>query len=359
MVTVLGGQTTDVAPGVPAVGDGPTSPGTGGSGPGRTRALHGVTGLLRWVVRTLLVVVPVFLFATFVTFVLGAVSDLSPAGVVLGDAATPEQVAEVEARFGLDKPVVVQYLDWLGGLLHGDLGQSWFNGISVSEQIGQRLEVSGSVAGLALIIGVVGGVTLGLLAALTRGSWIDRSITVVCTFIATIPPFVMAMALIVVFCVAIPLLPSAGYVSPTVDVGRWLACIILPALALSADVVADIARQLRTGLVSAYQENYVTGALVRGLSPRRILFKHVLRNGSGPAITTLGLRIPALIGGAVVTESIFAMPGYGRFAAEGALRGDVPVVQGALVVAIVLVLAFNLVINAMLVRLRPVAGRGI
>jgi peptide/nickel transport system permease protein len=162
----------------------------------------------------------------------------------------------------------------------------------------------------------------------------------------------------VAFTIVIPLVPSAGYVSPSQDVGMWLSLITLPAIALSLDTVSEIARQLRTGLVSAYQENYVLGAVVRGLSKRRILLVHVLRNGSGPAFTILGMKVPVLLGGAVVTESIFGMAGFGRFAADGALRGDVPVVQGSLVVAIVLVLAFNLVVNALLVRLRPSAQRG-
>lgn len=313
---------------------------------------------LKWLGRTLLVTIPVFLFATFITYLLGAVSGLSPAGQMLGDAATPADVARVNAELGLDRPVLVQYADWLTRILRGDLGTSWLNGVGVAEQIGQRLEVSLSVAGLALVIGVVAGTALGVLAAVWQGSWFDRAVTVLCTVVSTLPPFVVAIALIVVFSVLIPLVPSAGYVSPSQSVGMWLALIILPAVALSLDAVSDIARQLRAGVVAAYRENYVVGAIVRGLSPRRILFVHVLRNGAGPAFTVLGMRVPMLIGGAIVTESIFGMAGFGRFAADGALRGDVPVVQGTLVVAIVLVLAFNLLVNAALVRLRPAAQRG-
>lgn len=314
---------------------------------------------LAWWGRTLAATVPVFLLATGATFALGAVSGLSPAGLKLGDAATPADVARVDAEFGLDRPVPVQYVDWLGGVLRGDLGVSWFNGVGVAEQIGQRLEVSLSVAGLALLIGLLGGVALGVLAAVLRGTWVDRTTTAFCSVIATLPPFVVAIGLIVVFAVLVPLVPSAGYVSPSVDVGAWFSLIILPAIALSLDTVADVARQLRTGLVAAYRENFVLGAVVRGLPPRRILGVHVLRNGAGPAVAVLGLRVPVLIGGAVVTESVFGMAGFGRFAAEGALRGDVPVVQGALVVAIVVVLAFSLLVNALLVRLRPAAaGRG-
>ncbi|GAA1855591.1 ABC transporter permease [Pseudonocardia ailaonensis] len=325
--------------------------------PPPTRARRG-RGFLRWLGRTLAITVPVFLFASFVTYVLGAVSGLSPAGSVLGDAATPEDVARVNHEFGLDRPVLVQYVGWLGRVVRGDLGTSWLNGVSVSSQIGQRLEVSLSVAGLALVIGLVAGTALGLLAAVKQGGWIDRAVTAFCTVISTLPPFVVGIGLIVVFCVLIPVFPAAGYVSPSEDVGAWLSLIILPSVALSLDAVADIARQLRTGLVAAQRENYVLGAVVRGLSPRRILLVHVLRNGAGPAFSVLGLRIPMLIGSAVVTESVFGMSGFGRFAADGAVRGDVPVVQGTLVVAIVLVLLVNLLVNALLMRLRPAAGRG-
>ncbi|WP_231637227.1 ABC transporter permease subunit [Microbacterium sp. No. 7] len=139
----------------------------------------------------------------------------------------------------------------------------------------------------------------------------------------------------------------------------WLWHLWLPAIALSFDTVADVARQMRVGLVQAYRDNYVTGAVVRGLSPRRIFFVHVLRNGSGPALTVLGMKFPNLLGGAVVTEAIFGLAGYGKFAADSASRGDVPAVQGVLVVAIVLVVLFNLLVNVLLVRLNPASARGV
>ena len=313
--------------------------------------------LAGWLGRTILVVVPVFVLATLLTFLLGAASGLSPAGLMLGDAATAEDVARVNARFGLDQPVAVQYLQWFASLLRGDLGTSWFNGLPVAELIVQRLGVSLSVAGLALVIGVTLGTALGVLAAVRRGRWIDRGVTAVASVLSTVPAFVVGVGLILVFCVLLRWFPSSGYVDPAVDAGRWLSLITLPAIALSLDTAADLARQLRTGLVGAYDENYVTGAVVRGLSPRRILLVHVLRNGAGPAVAVLGMHIPRLIGGAVITESIFAMPGFGRLTAESALRGDVPVVQGTLVVAIVLVLACSLLVNGLLVRLRPGAER--
>ncbi|WP_443478593.1 ABC transporter permease [Novosphingobium aerophilum] len=315
------------------------------------RALLGFTG------STLLIAVPVFFLATLITFLLGVASGLDPAAGLAGDSPTPEMIAQIRAQFGLDRPVPVQYLDWMGGVLHGDLGTSWFNGVPVTELILQRLPVSLSIAGGALLIGVGLGTLLGIASAARQGGWLDRMVTVFASTAASLPPFVVAIAMILLFSLWLELLPSAGYVPPSEDVAGWLRSIAIPAMALSVDVVAELARQLRTGLVAALSDNYVTGAVVRGLSPRRILFVHVLRNGAGPALSILALRVPMLIGGAVVSEAIFNMPGMGRLAADSALRGDVPVVQGTLVVSIVLVLASNLLINVLLGVLQPASRR--
>ncbi|MDT2008637.1 ABC transporter permease [Rhodococcus opacus] len=331
------------------------------AGTGRTFALPvppGVLGaMLRVVLSTVLIVVPVFLFSTLITFLLGAASGLNPAAGIAGDAATPETIARINAEFGLNKPVWQQYVDWMSSMLSGDLGVSWFSKIPVSELIGERLAVSASIAGVALVIGLVLGVGLGVLAAVYKGSLLDRSITAYTSVVSTLPPFVISIGLILVLSVWLHWLPSAGYVPPDEDFGRWLSLIIMPAIALSMDVVADIARQLRTGLVAELDQNYVTGAVVRGISPSRLLFVHTLRNGSGPALSILGMKIPTLIGGAVVMETMFSMPGFGRLAADSALRGDVPIVQGTLVVAIVFVLFCNIVVNIAQSALQPATKR--
>ncbi|OZD11078.1 ABC transporter permease [Rhodococcus sp. 06-156-3C] len=313
--------------------------------------------VLRVALGTVLIVVPVFLFSTLITFVLGATSGLNPAAGIAGDGATPEAVARIDAEFGLDKPVWQQYVDWMSSMFTGDLGVSWFSRIPVGELIGERLAVSASIAGLALVIGLVFGIGLGLLAAVYRESLFDRLVTAYTSVVSTLPPFVISIGLILVFSVWLGWLPSAGYVPLEEDPGRWLMLIIMPAVALSMDVVADIARQLRTGLVAELEQDYVIGAVVRGISPTRVLFVHALRNGSGPALAILGMKIPTLIGGAVVMETMFSMPGFGRLAADSALRGDVPIVQGTLVVAIVFVLVCNVVVNITQGTLQPAAIR--
>lgn len=343
MTTVVDAPTPDT--GTPVE----TEPRSRGVGRGIRRALRPVAALI-----------PVFFLGTLITYLLRDISGLSPAYVQLGENATPELVAQVEQEWGLDRPFLVQYGDWLGGLFTGDLGKSWWNGTDIATLLFDKALVSLSVAGLALVIGVVAGSLLGVIAALRQGSALDRLITGFTTAISVMPPFVVGVALVGVFAVGLRWFPSAGYISPAEGgVGLWLWYITLPAIALSFDTVADVARQLRTGLVSAYRDNYVIGARVRGLSPRRIFFVHVLRNGVGPAVAVLGMKFPALLGGAVVTEAIFGLSGYGQFAADAALRGDVPAVQGALVVSIVLVVVFNLIVNVVLGRLSPAAQRGI
>lgn len=309
--------------------------------------------------RTVAIFVPVFLVATFVTFALRSLSGLSPARIQLGEDATPEAIQRVEAQWGLDKPFLTQYGDWFADVLHGQLGTSWVNGADISTLIGLGLGVSLSVAALALVIGVVAGFVLGTVAALRRTTAVDRAITGFVTVISVMPAFVVGIVLVSVLAVGLGLFPSAGYIPAEQGFGPWLAHITLPALALSFDVVADVARQLRSSLIAAYGENYVTGAVVRGLSPRRIFFGHVLRNGLGPALATVGQKFPALVGASVVTEWIFGLQGFGRFANDSAQAGDVPAVQGVLVVSIVLVVSFNLVINLVLARVMPASQRGV
>lgn len=324
-----------------------------------TRARHTLGRVLVALARSIAIFVPVFLVATFVTFALRSLSGLSPARIQLGEEATPEAVARVEAQWGLDKPFLTQYWDWFTGILHGQLGTSWTNGADISTLIGLGLGVSLSVATLALIIGVTVGFVLGTVAALKRTTVIDRAITGFVTVISVMPAFVVGIVLVAVFAVGFQVFPAAGYVPAEQGVGPWLAHITLPAIALSFDVIADVARQLRGSLVAAYRENYVTGAVVRGLSPRRIFFGHVLRNGLGPALATLGLKFPSLVGASVVTEWIFGLQGFGRFANDSAQAGDVPAVQGVLVVSIVLVVAFNLIVNLVLARVTPASQRGV
>ena len=307
--------------------------------------------------RGIAVLLPVLLITTFLTFLLGSITGQDPAASVLGDNARPEDVARMRSLFGLDRPLLVRYVDWVWDALHGDLGSSWVTHIPVADSVAQRLPVSLSVAGFALLLGTVVGAVLGIVAALSNGGFLDRAITLLASVLSTIPGFVAAIGLIVLFSVVIPIFPSGGYVAPSDDVWLWIKCLTLPAIALSLDTSADLARQLRTGLAGALQENYVVGATMRGFTRRRIVTVHALRNGAGPAVALLGMHVPKLVGGAIIVETVFMLPGLGSLTKEAALRGDVPVVQGTLLVTVVLVVASSVLFNALLYVLRPTARR--
>ncbi|MFD5922515.1 ABC transporter permease [Kitasatospora sp. NPDC058201] len=299
----------------------------------------------------------VFLLSSVLTFGLGAVSDANPAAAVLGETATPADIARLDHQFGLDRPLPVQYGSWLLHALGGDLGVSWFTTVPVADSIAAALPVDLSIAGLALLLAVLLGGAAGVSAALSNGGRLDRAVTAVCTLLGTLPAFVIAIGLITLVAVQFRLLPSGGYVPFSQNPGEWLRFALLPALALSLDAAAGIARQLRTSLVAELRENYATGALMRGLSWRRVLFGHALRNAAGPAVTVLGMSVPVLIGGAVVTERIFNLPGIAQLSLRAAEQHDVPVIQGTLLVTVAVVLAANLAVDALLFALNPAARR--
>ncbi|MGW8481643.1 ABC transporter permease [Microbacterium sp. NPDC055903] len=309
-----------------------------------------VLPVVRTVLSTLATAVVVFVLATFATFALGAASGSNPAAVALGEVATQADIDRLNAAFGLDRPFLVRYADWIGGALTGNLGTSWFTNIPVVDSIAQAFPVSLSIAVGATLFALLFGFAGGVLAAANRGGVIDRIITLLSTAAATIPAFVAAIGLILLLAYAIPVFPVAGYVPPEKDIAGWLMCLVLPSLALSLDAGADIARQLRTSLVGTLNENFIVGARVHGLGPGRILFAHALPNALGPALSTLGIHAPRLVGGAVITEVIFGMPGLGQLANRSALQGDVPVVQGVLLVTIAIVVLVGAVLNVIIAR---------
>lgn len=313
---------------------------------------------LRSLLGVLVVTGTVLFLASVITFSLGALSDSNPAAAALGETATQQDIDRLNHEFGLDRPLVVQYFSWVGNALTGDLGRSWFTTIPVTDSIKTALPVDLSIAALALVLALVIGGGAGIGAALSNGGIFDRAVTLVCSILGTLPPFVIGMALIVVFAVKLQVLPAGGYVPLAVDPGEWLRFSILPALALSLDVAASIARQLRTSLVGELRENYAVGAEMRGFGRRRVLFGHVLRNAAGPTLAVIGLAIPLIIGGAVMTEKLFGLPGIAQLALQSAEKGDVPVVLGTLLVTAVIVVAASLVINVLQTALNPVARRG-
>ena len=297
----------------------------------------------------LAVLITILLLSSFITYSLGALSNSNPAATILGqDAATPAAVAHLNHVLGLDKPLPVQYGNWLSQAVRGNLGVSYFTQIPVSQSIAQRLPVDLSIAIGAIILAVLIGGTAGTVAAVRRGGWVDRGVTLACSAVSTLPAFVVGIILVVAFAVTAHVLPANGYTGPSAGIGPWLAHIILPSLALALPVAADVARQLRTSLVSVLEQNYITGARVRGLPYRRILIRHALRNAAGPALTILGNDFPLMLAGAVAAEAVFSLPGLGQLLLESAQTRDIPVVQGVLLVVSTFVIVVNLLVNTAL-----------
>ena len=304
----------------------------------------------------LAVLVPIVAISTFATYSLGSLSGSDPAATILGQngvTATPAAIHRLDAALGLNKSLVAQWGTWLWHAVHGDLGRSYFTQIPVSQSISQRFPVDLSIVVFAALIAVVIGGAAGIFAATRRGGIFDRTLTFVCSVLSTLPAFVVGIILVVAFAMGLRLLPGNGYVTPGTDFWQWFEHIILPAVALSAQIAVDIARQLRTSLVAVLDENYITGAQVRGLPRRRILIRHALRNAAGPALTVLGYDVPLLITGAVAAEAVFSLPGLGQLVLNSAETHDIPVVQGVLLVTSCFVIISNLVVNELLRWLRP------
>ena len=323
-------------------------------------ATQGAGKLGRFASRALQVlatVIPVAFLSTLLTFALTYLSPASPAAELLGPAATEKSIAALTRHLGLDRSFLAQYWSWVWNALHGNLGISYFTQIPVATSIAQRLPVDLSLAGIAIVLAFVVGLGAAILAAKYRGRFVDNVVTGICSLLLTVPEFLIAIALVIIFAVKLRMLPSLGYVSPTTSLTGWFSHVILPALALAAETTADFTRQLRTALVTVLDENFVTGAVVRGLSGRRVLFRHALRNAMPAPITALGLHLPRLIGGAVVVEMIFSLPGIGQLALQGAQEHDIPVIQGMLITVIALVLVANVTVNTLVAQLRPTPGR--
>ena len=334
-------------------------PPTGGPGlaspwcrPGQVHAVRRAGSIV------LLGALPIGLISTLIIFALTYLSDASPAALALGDNATPAAVARLNHLWGLDKPFLVQYFTWLGHALQGDLGVSWFDGTSVASAIGQRLPVDLSITAVALAFAVAIGFPAGIMAGVRSGTRADRAVTVTASVAISVPAFWAGIILAAVFAVKLRWLPATGYVTIRQDPVGWISHVTLPGLALGLLVAGTIARQLRGSIAAELAENYVVGARVRGLPPLRILLVHVLRNAAAPTVAAIGLEVPQLLGGAVVTETVFALPGIGQYALAGAEDHDVPVIQGVLLVMVVFVLLSNLGVDLLLAWMRPGTKRG-
>ena len=283
--------------------------------------------MIGFVARRVLAVVPVLLVVAVIAFAMLRAVPGDPAAVIAGDSATPEQVAALREKLGLEKPVVTQFVIWLGGVLRGDLGESYFFRKPVAELIAQRLEPTLALGLAALSIAVSVAVPLGVVAAFRQGTWIDRAVMGLSVAGFSMPVFVLGYLLVWIFSVQLEWLPVQGYARIADGVGPFLERLLLPAVTLALVYVALVARITRTSVLEVLNEDYVRTARAKGLRERDVLTRHALRNAAVPILTVVGIGLAVLIGGAVVTESVFAIPGLGRLTVEAVLSRDFPVIQ--------------------------------
>jgi len=286
-------------------------------------------------------------------FLLLHLSPGDPATVIAGDYASPEDIARIRAQLGLDRPLYIQFTTWIGQLAHGDLGVSIFSNLPVSQLIMQRIEPTLSLAFFTLTIAIVVAVPLGVLAAWKAGSWIDRGVMAFSVLGFSTPVFVLGYALIYFFSLKLNFFPVQGYTSISEGLWPFLHRLILPSVTLSVIFIALFARITRASVMEILEEDYIRTARAKGLSNRTVLMRHALRNAAVPIITVIGIGFALLIGGVVVTESVFNIPGLGRLTVDAVLRRDYPVIQGIILVFSATYVLVNLIIDILYVALDP------
>lgn len=291
---------------------------------------------------------------TSATFLLMALSGTNSARAVLGDLATPAQVAAKASELGLDRPVLVRYGAWVSDALRGDLGTSWLSGSSVATGIGQRVPVSLSIVVSALVITAMLAIVLGLTAAV-RGGVVDKVLQVFGIVGFALPNFWTALLLVVVFSITLRVFPATGYTPFAEDPGRWSWGLVLPVTALVIGSTASMAQQVRGAAADVLGRDYVRTLRATGISERSVLLRHVLRNAAPAALTVLSLQFIGLLGGTVFVERIFALPGIGSLMVSSVLGGDLPVVVGIVTVMVVVVVVVNFVIDLAVGWLSPKA----
>jgi peptide/nickel transport system permease protein len=301
--------------------------------------------VLRYALRRLAATIPVMGVVALFVFSLLYLSPGDPAAVIAGDIATEEDIARIRASLGLDQPYFVRFGTWLWALLQGDLGTSIFTGLPVSTLIGQRVEPTLALTLCTLIVAIALAVPLGVLAAARAGGWIDRGVMAVAVLGFSVPVFVLAYALVLLFAVQLEWLPVQGYSSITKGFGPFISHMILPSVALGITYMALIARITRASMLDVLAQDYVRTAHAKGLAPGAVLTGHALKNAAIPIVTIIGIGIALLIGGVVVTETVFAIPGIGRLTVDAILRRDYPIIQGVTLLFSAIYVLVNLLVD--------------
>ncbi|CAN5468248.1 ABC transporter permease [soil metagenome] len=301
--------------------------------------------MLMWIVKRILATLPVFLGVAIAVFSLLYVMPGDPASIIAGDNGSEENVAAIRAQLGLDQPYMSRLLAWLAALLQGDLGTSLFTQLPVMQMIGQRLGPTLSLAACAMVFSLVLAIPLGVLAAWKSGSTIDRGAMLFAVLGFSIPSFVLAYVLIFVLSVELRWLPVQGYMPPSAGLWTFARHLVLPGLALGLIYSALLARVTRASMLEVLQQDFVRTARAKGVPEWRVLLRHALGNAGVPIVTVVGLGVSLLLGGVIVIETVFAIPGIGRLTVDAILRRDYPIIQAVVILSSGVYMVVNLLVD--------------
>jgi peptide/nickel transport system permease protein len=306
-----------------------------------------------YILRRLVMLVPVLIVVGVVVFGLVHLTPGDPAAVILGDRATPEDIARLRDQLGLNDPLPVQFVHWFGNVLRLDFGESIFLGEPVTQALLDRVQPTALLTLYALSIQVLIGIPAGVLAAVRYNSPLDRALTVMAISGSAIPTFFLGILLILIFAVRLRWLPSGGYVPFGEDPVAHVKGMLMPAFALGFSAAGLLARLVRSSMLDVLREDYVRTAFAKGLPEQLVIVRHALRNALIPALTVIGISLGALLGGAVVTETVFTIPGMGRLVVQSIARRDYPVIQGAIIAIAMTYVLVNLVVDVLYVYIDP------
>ena len=309
--------------------------------------------MLAYIIRRLASTVLVMGIVAVFVFLLLHLSPGDPAAIIAGDNASGEQIAGIRKQLGLDDPLPVQFFRWVTAVLQGDLGISIFSNEPVLKLISQRVEPTLSLALTTLFVAVTLAVSFGVLAAWKVGTWIDRALMVVSVIGFSVPVFVVGYMLIYVFSINLRWLPVQGYSPIDQGLWPWFERLILPSIALGLAYVALIARITRTAMLDVLAEDYIRTARAKGVATRSMLLKHALKNAGVPIVTVIGIGVALLIGGVVITETVFNIPGVGRLVVDAISKRDYPIIQGVILIFSGVYVLVNLLVDLSYTVLDP------
>lgn len=302
--------------------------------------------MAKYILKRIIAAIPTLIVVSVLIFGLIRFIPGSPAQVMLGDDATPDEIAAMEVKLGLDQPIVVQYAKWMGGALTGDLGDSIYYHAPVLKIITERLEPTWLLVVYSILIGTILGLFFGIIAALNRNRFLDKLCMVLSILGISMPGFWIGMNLIIFFAVKQPLFPSVGYVSiADGGLGQTLYYLTLPAFAMGIQRSASIARVTRSSMLDVLGDDYIRTAKAKGMKKPKIIFVHALKNAANPILTQIGISVAHLMGGSVVIEKLFNVPGIGRLAYDSISRRDYPAIQGHVLFVAAIYVLINLVID--------------